>query len=237
MGYFILLLIVLVLILLLVHAFLEANPGRLAQGVRRGSGVGLLAAAAGLAAFGRWALAGIAATFGMSLLGRRGGVFDFGQRSSPRAGQRSNVRTGWLEMTLEHDTGDMQGRVLRGPYAGRELANMELEELLDFLSELDDQESRQLLEAYLDGRSPGWREDGEADMGRGSGAAPDEGPMSADEAYEILGVAPAASPEDIRRAHRELMMKLHPDRGGSTYLAAKINEAKELLIGRHSRRS
>ena len=91
------------------------------------------------------------------------------------------------------------------------------------------------MEAYLDWRLPGWRSQGDAQKEkagpRGRGRA-GSSRMSADEAYAVLGIEQNASEEDIRQAHRRLMMKMHPDQGGSTYLAARINEAKEVLLGR-----
>ena len=114
---------------------------------------------------------------------------------------------------------------------GVTLDALDVATMISLLSEIDE-ESRALLMAYLDRREPAWRE--HADAGTASGPAHvDRGKMTEEEAYQILGVQPGASATDIGRAHRALMKKLHPDQGGSTYLAARVNEAKDLLLRRH----
>ena len=166
---------------------------------------------------------------------------------NPTAGQKSDVETPYLRMTLDHDSGEMEGTVLQGRYAGARLDELSEPQLLELFQEcsLRDDEGRRLLEAYMD-RILGadWRERAEArteqeqSAGGGTGqgwgrkrAAGARTPMTREEAYEILGLQPGAGTEEIKEAHRTLMRKLHPDHGGSNYLAAKINQAKELLLG------
>jgi len=166
-------------------------------------------------------------SLGMSGLppGARGGGNPSG------GGQTSSIRTRFLEMSLDHASGDMDGLVLEGPWQGRRLSELDLEQLIDLLGLCRgaDAQSAAVLDAYLD-RTQGsdWREQatGEGAAAPGTGAA-----MTRDEALSILGLTKGAGEEEIRDAHRRLMQKLHPDRGGSDYLAAKINEAKRLLLG------
>jgi DnaJ domain len=145
-------------------------------------------------------------------------------------GQASNGLTAYLEMELDHDTGRMNGRVLAGSYQGAALDALDQVTLMKLLREIDD-DSRDLLAAYLDRREPGWREYAQRDAGAGARAA--GGNMSEEEAYQILGLQPGATVEEISRAHRSLIKKLHPDQGGTTYLAARINEAKDVLLRYH----
>jgi hypothetical protein len=101
------------------------------------------------------------------------------------------------------------------------------------LSMLGWQPGRDLLAAYLDRRYPRWREGVEQDPAVGRRTPPPAGKMTEQEACQILGLQPGASAEDVARAHRTLIKKLHPDQGGSTYLAARVNEAKDVLLRRH----
>ncbi len=165
-----------------------------------------------------------------SVVGLFGGGFPGRARPSP--GQSSEVETAYLRMTLDHDSGDMTGNVRQGSFAGRELSSLGLDELLTVLAECAraDQQSVPLLEAYLDrGPHADWRDRMDA-RERAAGSVGKAG-MTAEEAREILGVGADATPEEIKGAHRRLMQTNHPDRGGSTYLAAKINLAKEVLLG------
>jgi len=137
-------------------------------------------------------------------------------------------------MSLDHETGEMDGRVLTGRHAGRTLSELNLEELHEIAREFrGDPESSRLLESYLDRAHPAWRDDVEADAADGHGAPPGSGGVDPKEAYEILGLEPGASETEVREAHRRLMKQVHPDRGGSAALAAKINEAKDRILGKH----
>jgi hypothetical protein len=139
----------------------------------------------------------------------------------------SEVETSILKMTLDHGSGDLNGEVLQGEFSGRRLDDLdqaELESLLAFCRS-HDVDSARLLESYLERRF------GET-FAAGHTAAPDSGnSMTESEALAVLGLEAGASREDIIDAHRRLMQKLHPDRGGNDYLAAKINQAKDLLLG------
>jgi len=151
----------------------------------------------------------------------------------PRSGNQSRVETRFVTMTLDHDSGDMDGEVREGPYAGRRLSEMTLEDLMALYRAVReaDVQSASVLESYLDRfHGDSWRDDGDAGGDAGGNAAGD-GPMTKAEAYRILNLAPGASKAEINKSHRDLMKKMHPDHGGSDYLAAKINEAKEKLLG------
>jgi DnaJ-domain-containing protein 1 len=170
--------------------------------------------------------------FGLGLLGWLPfGPAGFSARTTKSSGKTSQVRSATFEMELDHDTGEMRGRIVAGRHQGAELARLDVKTLVEMLTEIDD-ESRALLMAYLDRRDPRWREHAQGDTATGRTAA-SSGKMSEQEAYQILGVQSGASANEIGRAHRALMKKFHPDQGGSTYLAARINEAKEVLTRSH----
>lgn len=146
----------------------------------------------------------------------------------------STVRTAVLEMELDHDTGALEGLVLAGRHEQRLLGKMSLRELNELFEDMrGDGESRQLLEAYLDGRFPVWRKHANANSRDGQGVSPGPGPMTKQEAYQVLGLEPGASPADIRKAHRRLIERLQPDVGTPSFLAARINEAKNVLLTNH----
>ncbi|MEO1198844.1 MAG: DnaJ domain-containing protein [Pseudomonadota bacterium] len=240
MSVFLLGIIILVVILLALNWFTTADPRALARAFRLGGGIVLGLMAAGFAITGRWFIAAALGMVALSLFGVRtplGGAANFGARVNRSGGQTSRVRSSLLEMTLDHDTGDMDGEILAGAHQGRSLSDLSVDEVIDLYSEADAQ-SRALLEAYLDRTAPGWRENAETEAPAGEGpVGAGDGPMTPEEAEQILGLAPRASAEEIREAHRRLMKRMHPDQGGSTYLAAKINEAKEVLLRRHGVRS
>jgi hypothetical protein len=224
--------VILVLVLWGLNGFAKADPKYLAKVLRPAGGIVALAVAAFLFFRGQIEAAIPLGLFGLGMLGW--GPFastGWFQRTQKTPGQVSRVRAPFVEMELDHDSGAMRGTILAGAHKGAALDSLETITLLGLLAEFD-ADSRALLAAYLDRREPGWRE--HAQDGAAAGTAPGQtGKMTADEACQILGLSRSANEQDISRAHRALMKKLHPDQGGSTYLAAKINEAKEVLLRRH----
>ena len=159
--------------------------------------------------------------------------------SSPQSSETfdkvSRVRSRTVEMELHRDTGDMNGWIRSGPRSGQSLHTLNEPELMTIWKacRTDDPDGARLLEVYLDRRFPRWRENADPDMNAGQSAHLEPGPMSEQEAYEILGLNPGATESEIKRAHRALIKRLHPDQGGSTYLAARVNQAKDALLSRH----
>ena len=221
-------------LLLLVYLFANADPARLARGLKVSGIVVAVAAVATLAISGRLAALLVPVAMMMPLLVRVRALLD--RYRTPAGGQTSTVATPFLRMTLDHDTGSMTGTVLRGRFSGMRVEELGGADLLALLRECraEDEEGARLLEAYLDRVHPDWRDElaGERPGGSGGGARSAGGDMTVEEAYAILGLAPGADAEAIKEAHRRLMVKLHPDHGGSDYLATKINRARDVLLHR-----
>ncbi len=224
------------LLLLLGRAFVNADPAALARGLRWAAIAFAVVLLIVLIASEELApaLGVIGALLTVALKGRI--VWHhFRAAAGPAPGRVSEVETDTLRMTLDHDSGTMSGTVRRGPYRGRRLNELAPAELLALWRDCrsEDEPSAKLLETYLDRTAPDWRA-AEAGGSGGAGRRSDPGrataAMTREEAYEILGLPQGAGAADIKAAHRRLMLKLHPDQGGSTYLAARINQAKELLI-------
>lgn len=232
MSWFLLGLILLGGFVLVAQLAARGNPKTIAKIIRYGGGglAGLIGL--GLVLTGRAALAVPFFAIALWLFGRgtRFALPGWAGMGARTRGQKSRVGTDYLDMILDHDSGAMSGTVLKGVFAGRPLDSLSDVELTRLAQECaqDDPDAARLLDAYMARRFGAAGEEAEAR------ARPDRrgaGPMTRDQAYEILGLAPGAPAEDIRRAHRSLMLKLHPDQGGSSYLAVQINQAKDFLLG------
>lgn len=147
-------------------------------------------------------------------------------------GRTSTVSSTHLEMELDHDTGEMDGMVLSGPHEGSRLSLLSEDDLLAFYIEIiADAESAALLESFLDRYHPGWQERVDPENFDRQSHATGSEKMTRQEAYQILGLEPGATKEEIHQAYRRLIKGVHPDGGGSAFLTAKINAAKDLLLG------
>jgi hypothetical protein len=218
-------------------AYTRASPAFLAGLIKRGGAFLLLALGGLFLARGRF-------DFGLALGAAGLWLMGFGSPGGMRnagagAGGVSRVRSAMIEMELDHSTGAIRGMILAGKDEGRRLDSLTRPALLELYTvcRRDDPDGARLLEAYLDRRFAGWRaaSDAHRDAGGGSGETRTRhsGSITEDEAYEILGLKKGAPAAEIARAHRDLMKKLHPDLGGTTDLAARVNEAKEVLMRRH----
>lgn len=225
--------------------FVSAQPADILRALRW---TGAFLAVAGLIAIalsGRWSLIWALAFPALPFLLRLRALNSMRRNArGPRSGQTSRVDTRFLRMSLDHDSGDMDGEVREGPLAGRMLSALKLGELIELwrLCAVEDEQSRSVLESYLDRNHPDWRDvaGGDAQNAQGQaggesagGASPwTQTGMDAAEAREVLGVDENASDADIEAAYRREMKRAHPDQGGSDWMAAKVNQAKETLLGR-----
>jgi hypothetical protein len=230
--------VAIILLYSLLQMFRAANPVVLARAIKIGGGVVALAVAAFTGIKGELAVAVPLGIFGAGLLGwspfgASGFSGMFGGASATRSpGQSSQVRSQFLDMRLDHDSGELSGQIVAGPNAGHFLQEFDLPQLAAMIPGFD-AESVSLLESYLDRRFPAWRQDAQGNAAGRQSRPATSGKMTDEEAYQILGLQPGAGRDEIGRAHRALMKKLHPDQGGSTYLAARVNEAKDTLLRTH----
>ncbi|MCW8084133.1 J domain-containing protein [Sabulicella glaciei] len=221
----------LVLTLALLHGFANAKPGQVRVALTWSLGI----AGAGLLALMLMSGRGAGAFWALFLFGPaiaqavRGWWTRRRFRRPTPGGEASGVETDTLEMRLDMETGALSGRVRQGPFGGRELGGLSLPELLMLLEHCAavDGESVGLLEAWLDRAHPGWREETHHEEPPRSAS----GRMGREEALTILGLPEGATEAEIRAAHRRLMQSAHPDRGGSDWLAAQVNEARNVLLG------
>jgi hypothetical protein len=231
----------------LLKALRSADPRMLATVIRNIGGASALGLAALLMMRGRLDMAifvgGLGAWMlgwptvrGPSWLGRSFRVPPWmsGDGAS-KPGAVSVVKSHYLSMRLDHDSGAIQGTVIDGPLAGRELDALDQGEIAALMRTClaADPDGVSLLEAYLDRRTPGWREHADTDSNARQAGQARPSALTEQEAYEILGLQPGADDKAIRTAHRGLMKRLHPDAGGSAALAARVNEAKDILLKRH----
>ncbi len=238
MGIRILLLLALLVGLMYLAAWLgKASPAQRSQALGRIVIYGIAAALLILVLTGRihwlFALAGAAAPWIQRGMMAMRAWNTFKAFRGPSAGRQSSVGTAWLAMTLDHDSGDIDGEILAGAFQGSMLSALSVEQLIELLDECraNDPQSVRLVEAYLDRyHGTDWR--GEDDAASDAPAGEAGGPMSQDEALSILGLEPGADAREVQAAHRRLMQKLHPDRGGSAYFASLVNKARDLLMNK-----
>ena len=207
----------------------RSSPRRMWQWLAIGAGVGLVLLAVTGRAHWLVAVAGAA----LPVLGKLALLLPRLLPFAPFAarlfaGRPARLRSAWLELTLDRGSGAVDGEVLQGALQGQRLSGLSEEQLQALHRDCrGDPQSLALLNAYLQRARPGWRP---ADGASGGADDFDEPAMSAATAARILGVRPDAAAEEVRAAHRALAQKLHPDRGGSDYLARKINQARDVLL-------
>ncbi|HEY4926161.1 MAG TPA: DnaJ domain-containing protein [Roseiarcus sp.] len=231
-------LFLLYLVLIGIKQFARLSPTVAARLVRQGGGVLGLIGALLLVLRGSLGLASLVASAAFGFAGwTKFQSFAAGlssRRPRPAGGKQSSARSAMFEMRLDHATGELMGTVLSGPFQGRALASLTRADCLNLyaVAQGEDPGGATLLETYLDRRFAGWREAAQ-DQSDARGGRSGTGSMTAEEAYQVLGLPHGADAEEIARAHRSLMKKLHPDHGGSTSLAARVNQAKDVLLRRH----
>jgi DnaJ domain len=224
------LVLVAVVALWLLRRFVEADPAKLARGLRQfllALGFSIAAAAVIMGLMSERVpvvLAGVGGLGAMWLVAAR-----WSRRVRQATKAASSIVTDYIDLRSDQWTGTVTGQVRRGRFQGRALADLSRPELLTLWRECrtTDEPGARLLETYLDRLAPGWRQESAEEGGTAVATA-----MTRADAYAVLGLEPGASDSDIEEAHRRLMRKLHPRQGGSSYLADQINQARKLLLGR-----
>jgi len=219
--------------------WVQANPQQMLQALRwTGAAVGVVLLLF-ITLSGRWNFLPFVLFFALPWLLRFRALSAMRKNArGPQSGQKSEISTRFLRMELNHDSGEMTGVITDGQFAGRGLQELNLGQLIALWRECaaEDEQSRLVLENYLDRGHPEWRSVAGVGSREETAGARSDSPwantgMSADEAGEILGVSPGASTEDIEAAYRAAMKRAHPDHGGSDWMAAKVNQAKDVLLG------
>lgn len=219
--------------------WVQADPRQLVKALRWAAAAIGLVLLAFIVLSGRWAWLPGLLFFALPWLSRFRAVNTMRKNArGPRPGQSSQISTKFLRMELDHDSGEMTGDVTDGQFSGRSLDQMNLGELIELWRECAaaDEQSRLVLENYLDRGHPEWRSVAGAGPREEAASDRSDSPwtttgMNADEACEILGVARGATSEEIEGAYRRVMKSAHPDHGGSDWMAAKVNQAKDILLG------
>lgn len=230
MPYFILGIAILIGVYFLIKGLRSTNPRNLQRTIAAVVTLLMVAIIAFLTFSGRLGPLGWALFVLPMLLQWRAILRGLKNLRGPTPGRNSDVETRYLRMTLEHDTGILRGTVISGKFSGKTLEELSSSELVDLLHEVrvGDPQSASVLESYMDRvHGSDWRR---SDDGGGRSDSTSGVEMGIDQAYEILGLTEGASDEEIRDAHKKLLKANHPDRGGSTWLAAQINLAKDLLL-------
>ena len=222
--------VALALLLWLAKSYIKLDPSLLNRYGRKLGGYAAFAAAILLVFKGRIDAALLLGGLGGWLLGVRIPILPWYQPNNTQP----SLRTAWLDLTSAND-GSLEGHVIGGPFAGRTINTLERDDLFRLLNALSDADPAgyNLFQTYLDRRLPGWRETAEGHAHSRQRRAATTSAMTEQEAYEVLGIEVGASEEQIREAHRTLLRKLHPDQGGTTWLATRINMARDVLLNRH----
>lgn len=225
------------------YLFVKGDIPLLMRNLRWLLGGGGLLLAALLALGGRLGIASLLVAAGGSILARgQLGPIDFKSYQS-RPGQKSRVKSRYFDMQLDHDNGEVIGRAIAGKFSGKDLIELDEQDTRELFAEIaGDADSIALLETWLDANRSGWREyfagksetDGETNQHSDQHRATSEdGPMTDAQARDILGLSESAGEDEIKAAHKRLLRAVHPDQGGSSFLAARINAARDQLLKKH----